>query len=106
AGSSAPTSTGSEAMTTASRDTRAGDAPGADSAIDPGAAPGQELAAGLYPGDRGDLEYETRRALVQLLKGPLITAAKHPAIWRTTVRDEAVLRSRLSEVFLDLVLDE
>lgn len=63
-------------------------------------------SAGLYPGDTGELDLETRRALVQLLKGPLITAAKHPEVWRTIIRDERVLRSRLADVFLDLVVDE
>lgn len=43
---------------------------------------------------------------MQLLKGPLITAAKHPEVWRTVIRDERVLRSRLADVFLDLVIDE
>ncbi|MBH0119474.1 DUF4194 domain-containing protein [Rhodococcus sp. NPDC003382] len=60
----------------------------------------------LYPGDTGELGLETRRALVQLLKGPLVTAEKHPEIWRTIIRDERVLRSRLADVFLDLVVDE
>ncbi|MCK0089996.1 MULTISPECIES: DUF4194 domain-containing protein [Rhodococcus] len=62
--------------------------------------------AGLYPGDTGELGLDTRRALVQLLKGPLITADKHPEVWRTVIRDEKVLRSRLADVFLDLVVDE
>lgn len=61
---------------------------------------------GLYPGDTGELDLDARRALVQLLKGPLITAAKHPEVWRTVIRDERVLRSRLADVFLDLVIDE
>jgi hypothetical protein len=56
--------------------------------------------------DTGELDHETRRALVQLLKGPLITAAKHPEVWRTTIRDERLLRSRLADVFLELVIDD
>ncbi|EHK80423.1 DUF4194 domain-containing protein [Rhodococcus pyridinivorans] len=65
-----------------------------------------DTTTGLYPGDTGELELDTRRALVQLLKGPLITAGKHPEVWRTVIRDERVLRSRLADVFLDLVVDE
>ncbi|MBC2590763.1 DUF4194 domain-containing protein [Rhodococcus aetherivorans] len=61
---------------------------------------------GLYAGDTGELDLDTRRALVQLLKGPLVTADKHPEVWRTVIRDERVLRSRLADVFLDLVVDE
>ena len=60
----------------------------------------------LYPGDTGELGLETRRALVQLLKGPLVTAEKHPEIWRTIIRDERVLRSRLTErlTFMDTAM--
>jgi hypothetical protein len=64
------------------------------------------LRTGLYPGDTGELDLETRRALVQLLKGPLVTADKHPDVWRTVIRDERVLRARLADIFLDLVVDE
>lgn len=60
----------------------------------------------LWPRDTGTLSVTSRRALVQLLKGPLITSAKHPAIWAAILSDETALRSRLSDVFLDLVLDE
>lgn len=60
----------------------------------------------LWPGDTGSLSLNSRRALVQLLKGPLITATKHPLVWAAVTSDEAALRSRLSEVFLDLILDE
>lgn len=60
----------------------------------------------LWPGDTGSLSLTSRRALVQLLKGPLITATQHSAIWAAVLSDEAALRSRLAEVFLDLVLDE
>lgn len=68
--------------------------------------PPPPAAAGHFPGDRGELEIDTRRAFVQLLKGPLITAQKHPAVWRTVLRDEGILRSRLADAFLDLIVDE
>ncbi|QSE93933.1 DUF4194 domain-containing protein [Rhodococcus pseudokoreensis] len=61
---------------------------------------------GHYPGDTGELDLETRRAFVQLLKGPLVTAAKHPEVWRAVIRDERLLRSRLADVFLVLVIDD
>ncbi|UOT02375.1 DUF4194 domain-containing protein [Rhodococcus opacus] len=66
----------------------------------------EPMASGHYPGDTGELDLETRRALVQLLKGPLVTAAKHPEVWRAVIRDERLLRSRLADVFLDLVIDD
>ncbi|MBM7366971.1 DUF4194 domain-containing protein [Gordonia hydrophobica] len=74
-----------------------------DHDVEPTAEPGPTAA---YAGDTGELSIDTRRALVQLLKGPLITAAKHPDIWRTVLRDEAMLRSRAADVFLDLVVDD
>ncbi len=74
----------------------------------PTASPNPDPAAtnGRFPGDAGELELASRRALVQLLKGPLITSAKHPEVWRTVIADQRLLRSRLADVFLDLVIDE
>jgi hypothetical protein len=59
----------------------------------------------LFAGDTGELPFETRRALVQLLAGPSLDARRHPKLWPVLVRDEALLRRRLSELFLDLVMD-
>ena len=65
-----------------------------------------EPAAGnLYPGDAGELPLETRRALVPLLAGPSLEARRHPKLWPVLVRDEIVIRRRLAELFLDLVMD-
>ena len=35
----------------------------------------------LWNSDKGTLTYNSRRALVQLLKGPLIRAQKEPVLW-------------------------
>jgi len=59
----------------------------------------------LYLGDCGQLPIETRRALVQLLAGPSLDARRHPKLWPVLVRDEAVVRSRLADLFLELVID-
>lgn len=75
-----------------------------DTDVDLGSS--SSAAARRYPGDTGELDLASRRALVQLLKGPLITSAKHPEVWRTVIADQRLLRSRLSDVFLDLVIDE
>ena len=64
-----------------------------------------EAAAALFPGDAGALRLETRRVLVQLLLGPSLDARRQSKLWSVLLRDEAVLRSRLHELFLDLVLD-
>jgi hypothetical protein len=66
----------------------------------PEAVPGN-----LYPGDAGELPLETRRALVQLLAGPSLEARRHPKLWPALVRDEVVIRQRLADLFLDLVMD-
>lgn len=61
---------------------------------------------GLWEGDRGGLSYDSRRALVALLKGPMIVAHEMQHIWAAIISDEQTLRSRLNDVFLELVLDE
>lgn len=60
----------------------------------------------LFPGDRGELRGETRRALVALLAGPSVDGERQPKLWLVLKRDEAVLRSRLCDMFLELTLDD
>lgn len=43
--------------------------------------------------------------LVQLLLGPSIDATRQRRLWPILVRDQVVLRSRLHELFLELVID-
>jgi len=61
--------------------------------------------AALYVGDVGDLALDSRRVLVQLLAGPSLEARRHSHLWPVLLRDETLIRSRLAELFLDLVLD-
>ncbi len=61
--------------------------------------------AGLYPDDHGLLPADTRRVMVQLLAGPFVDGRRHSKLWPVLMRDEAVIRSRLSELFLELVVD-
>lgn len=65
----------------------------------------QESQQTRFEGDTGQLPLETRRALVQLLAGPVVDGQRHTKSWEVVLRDEAVLRSRLHDLFLDLVLD-
>jgi hypothetical protein len=58
-----------------------------------------------FPGDTGRLPIETRRVLVQLLLGPSLDATRQRLLWPVLLRDEAELRSRLHELFLELVVD-
>lgn len=69
------------------------------------AADAQDAGAGLFPGDGGRLPLEARRALCQLLAGPSVDAERHGRLWPALLRSEAAIRSMLSELFLELVLD-
>lgn len=60
---------------------------------------------GIFEGDAGELPLDTRRALVQLLSGPAIDGRRQQALWGTLLRDERAIRSRLSDLFLVLVID-
>lgn len=59
----------------------------------------------LFLGDVGELTFETRRALVQLLAGPSLDGRRHPKLWPILLRDEIVIRRRLADLFLELVID-
>jgi hypothetical protein len=69
------------------------------------ATPTADGAPTTFAGDLGQLSMDTRRALVQLLLGPAIDAHRQTKLWPVLLRDEAVIRSRLHELFLDLVID-
>lgn len=75
-------------------------APIAGIADQDGAAP-----AALFAGDTGSLPLDTRRALAQLLAGPSMDGRRHSKLWTALVRDEKAIRSRLCELFLELVID-
>lgn len=65
----------------------------------------KESSQAFYHGDRGELSLDARRVLVQLLAGPSLDGQRHSILWPILMRDEAVIRSRLSELFLELVID-
>jgi len=73
----------------------------------PGQSPEQPPAATepLYQGDSGELSLEARRVLVQLLAGPSLDGRRHALLWPVLIRDEQAICSRLSELFLELVID-
>lgn len=50
--------------------------------------------------------FEAKRALVQLLRGPVITQDAHRQLWSAILDHRTEIEKRLSDVFLDLVLDE
>jgi hypothetical protein len=59
----------------------------------------------LFNNDSGELVLDTRRALVQLLAGPALDGRRHAKLWPVLLRDELAVRKRLSELFLELVID-
>jgi hypothetical protein len=60
---------------------------------------------GLFEGDTGALPLDARRALCQLLLGPSVDQKRHGQLWPVLLRHEKALRSRLCELFLELVID-
>jgi hypothetical protein len=61
------------------------------------------VSSELYVGDQGSLPMETRLALCKLLTGPFIDGDSFH--WPVVLREEAILRSRLADVFLELMID-
>jgi hypothetical protein len=72
---------------------------------DSGNADEQISGAVAFAGDQGQLRIETRRVLVQLLLGPSVDARRQSRLWPVLLRDQGILRSRLHEMFLELVVD-
>src|SRR5690606_31676438 len=62
-------------------------------------------ANSLFTGDAGELPLDTRRTLVQLLSGPSLDGRRHPKLWPILIRDEEIVRRRLADLFLELVID-
>ena len=60
----------------------------------------------LFYGDMGELPEDTRRVLVRLLSGPSLDGRRHTKLWPTLLRDENIIRRRLGDLFLDLVIDQ
>jgi hypothetical protein len=58
-----------------------------------------------FEGDTGTLPVPARRVLVRLLQGPSLDARRHEKLWNLLKRHEVALRSRLHDMFLELVLD-
>ncbi|MCA1982054.1 DUF4194 domain-containing protein [Nocardioides nematodiphilus] len=59
----------------------------------------------LFEGDEGGLEMAQRQTLVTLLKQRFISARTHPRDWPVLIEHERLLRGRLNDLFLDLMID-
>lgn len=55
--------------------------------------------------DHGELSPATRRVLLQLIRGPYLQASTKEGLWSALIRDEAFVRSRLADLYLELVLN-
>jgi hypothetical protein len=62
--------------------------------------------AALYQGDTGLLPEPARRVLVQLLSGPSLEGRRHPRLWPALLQHQELVRSRLADLFLELVIDQ
>ncbi|MGQ7786193.1 DUF4194 domain-containing protein [Nesterenkonia sp. K-15-9-6] len=62
-------------------------------------------ATQLWDGDTGTLRAESRRALAALIAGPYISAERQSQNWRALLADTDAVRSRLADLFLELVID-
>lgn len=60
----------------------------------------------LFEGDTGTLPFKTRQVLVHLLRGPYLRRDRSRHLWTELVASEAVLRSRLNDLFLELAIDD
>lgn len=58
-----------------------------------------------FAGDTGTLPVPARRVLVRLLQGPSLDARRHEKLWSIFKRYERDLKSRLHDIFLELVVD-
>ncbi|MEG2459368.1 MAG: DUF4194 domain-containing protein [Raoultibacter sp.] len=61
---------------------------------------------GLWRGDCGTLSLASRRALLQLVRGPLINAETNRELWQALFHDRAIITSRLCDLCLTLVINE
>ena len=58
-----------------------------------------------WPGDTGTLPLEVRRTIARLLRGPYLSHRKDPNLWPVLLVHEDVIRSRLADLLLDLLVD-
>lgn len=63
------------------------------------------MSDALWEGDAGSLPDRARRALVQLIRGPYLSRGRHRELWEAVLANEGVLRSRLHDLFLELLVD-
>lgn len=58
-----------------------------------------------FPGDRGTLDPEIRRVLVQLLQRRFISMERNRREWTLLIEHQQVIESRLNDIYLRLIID-
>jgi hypothetical protein len=59
----------------------------------------------LWPNDTGTLTFDARRALVALVRGPMLTVDKKE-LWKALLNNQVAIRSRLADLFLELIIND
>ncbi|MFE7508330.1 DUF4194 domain-containing protein [Promicromonospora sp. NPDC057488] len=70
-----------------------------------GSGSGGDAGSRLWPGDHGTLPAAARLALARLVRGPYLAAEADADTWRALLAHEDVVRERLADQYLDLVVD-
>ena len=60
----------------------------------------------LWPGDKGSFDLAARKALLKLIRGPMLTADEDAELWAALLNNRRAIESYLAELFLCLVLDD
>lgn len=76
-----------------------------ESFVDDTTADSAVAEAATFQGDAGTLPIDTRRVMVQLLLGPSVDARRQSKLWPVLLRDEVAIRSRMHDLFLEVVID-
>ena len=72
---------------------------------DPNVPYDRDAATRLWSDDVGTLSEQSRRALLELIKGPYLSGRRRPQLWSALMADQSEIRSRLHDLFLDLVIE-
>lgn len=74
--------------------------------FDGGEDAGEPMTKMYWATDEGRLDFDTRRCLLSLLRGPYLDARREPEMWKALIAHEEEIRIRLSDLFLDLIVDD
>ncbi len=66
----------------------------------------EQSSLALFEGDEGELDLAVRQCLVMLLRRSILTQESHRREWDVLVNNTRIIRSRLNDLFLDLVLNK